>query len=41
MPWPSPSVPKNDFATDMTLEELALIFSTAETWADVTSRMAR
>jgi phosphate transport system substrate-binding protein len=32
---------ENDFATDMTLEELALIFSTAETWADVTSRMAR
>ena len=25
----------NDFATDVTLEELALIFSTAETWADV------
>ena len=26
---------ENDFATDVTLEELALIFSTAETWADV------
>jgi len=25
----------NDFATDVTLEELALLFSTAETWADV------
>ncbi|NJL92537.1 MAG: hypothetical protein HC915_01835 [Anaerolineae bacterium] len=25
----------NDFITDVTLEELALIFSTAETWADV------
>ncbi len=25
----------NDFATDVTLEELGLIFSTAETWADV------
>ena len=25
----------NDFATDVTLDELALIFSTAETWADV------
>ncbi|MCA9955636.1 MAG: PstS family phosphate ABC transporter substrate-binding protein, partial [Anaerolineales bacterium] len=25
----------NDFLTDVTLEELALIFSTAETWADV------
>jgi len=25
----------NDFATDVTLEELAAIFSTAETWADV------
>ncbi|MBN1995032.1 MAG: PstS family phosphate ABC transporter substrate-binding protein [Anaerolineae bacterium] len=27
----------NDFVTDVTLEELALIFSTAETWADVRS----
>jgi phosphate transport system substrate-binding protein len=26
---------ENDFITDVTLEELALIFSTAETWADV------
>jgi phosphate transport system substrate-binding protein len=26
---------ENDFAQDVTLEELALIFSTAETWADV------
>ena len=26
---------ENDFVTDVTLEELALIFSTAETWADV------
>jgi phosphate binding protein len=26
---------ENDFATDVTLEELALLFSTAETWADV------
>jgi len=26
---------ENDFATDITLEELALIFSTATTWADV------
>ena len=26
---------ENDFATDVTLEELALIFSTAATWADV------
>jgi phosphate transport system substrate-binding protein len=25
----------NDFATDVTLEELALLFSTAEAWADV------
>ena len=25
----------NDFVTDVTLEELALIFGTAETWADV------
>lgn len=25
----------NDFATDVTLEELALIFSSAETWSDV------
>ena len=25
----------NDFATDVTLEELALLFSTAETWGDV------
>ena len=29
--------PANDFATDVTMEELALIFSTAETWADVRS----
>jgi phosphate transport system substrate-binding protein len=28
---------ENDFVTDVTLEELALIFSTAETWADVRS----
>ncbi len=28
---------ENDFLTDVTLEELALIFSTAETWADVRS----
>ena len=27
----------NDFVTDVTLEELATIFSTAETWADVRS----
>lgn len=27
--------PANDFATDLTLEELALVFGTAETWADV------
>ena len=26
---------ENDFVTDVTLEELAMIFSTAETWADV------
>ncbi len=26
---------ENDFVTDVTLEELALIFSTAESWADV------
>jgi phosphate transport system substrate-binding protein len=26
---------ENDFLTDVTLEQLALIFSTAETWADV------
>ena len=26
---------ENDFATDVTLQELAIIFSTAETWADV------
>lgn len=26
---------ENDFATDVTLEELAAIFSTAETWADI------
>ena len=26
---------ENDFVTDVTFEELALIFSTAETWADV------
>ncbi len=26
---------ENDFVTDVTLEEVALIFSTAETWADV------
>lgn len=26
---------ENDFVTDVTLEELALIFSTAETWSDV------
>ncbi|MCY3832743.1 MAG: phosphate ABC transporter substrate-binding protein PstS family protein [Chloroflexi bacterium] len=26
---------ENDFATDVTLEELALIFSSAETWSDV------
>jgi phosphate transport system substrate-binding protein len=26
---------ENDFATDVTLEELALLFSTAETWQDV------
>ena len=26
---------ENDFATEMTLEEVALAFSTAETWADV------
>lgn len=25
----------NDFAADLTLEELAQVFSTAETWADV------
>ena len=28
---------ENDFVTDVTLEELALIFSTAETWSDVRS----
>ena len=28
---------ENDFATDVTMEELAAIFSTAETWADVRS----
>jgi phosphate transport system substrate-binding protein len=28
---------ENDFVTDVTLEELALIFSAAETWADVRS----
>ncbi len=27
--------PDNDFVTDLTLEQLALAFSTAETWADV------
>ena len=27
--------PANDFVTDLTLEQLALAFSTAETWADV------
>ncbi|MFO7661314.1 MAG: PstS family phosphate ABC transporter substrate-binding protein [Chloroflexota bacterium] len=27
--------PTNDFVTDLTLEQLALAFSTAETWADV------
>ncbi len=27
--------PANDFATDLTLEELAVAFSAAETWADV------
>ncbi|MBI3159750.1 MAG: PstS family phosphate ABC transporter substrate-binding protein [Chloroflexi bacterium] len=26
---------ENDFLTDLTMEELALVFSTAETWADV------
>ena len=26
---------ENDFATDLSLEQLALVFSTAETWADV------
>ena len=26
---------ENDFVTDVTMEQLALIFSTAETWADV------
>ncbi|MBE2222879.1 MAG: PstS family phosphate ABC transporter substrate-binding protein [Anaerolineae bacterium] len=26
---------ENDFVTDLTMDELALIFSTAETWADV------
>ena len=29
--------PANDFATDLTLEQLALAFSTAETWADAVS----
>ena len=29
--------PANDFATDVTLEELALLFSTAESWSDVRS----
>jgi len=29
----------NTFATDITLEELALIFSTAETWSDVRSEL--
>jgi phosphate transport system substrate-binding protein len=28
---------ENDFAADVTLDELALLFSTAETWADVRS----
>jgi phosphate transport system substrate-binding protein len=28
---------ENDFVTEVTMEELALIFSTAETWADVRS----
>lgn len=27
--------PENDFASELTLEELATVFSTAETWADV------
>jgi phosphate transport system substrate-binding protein len=27
--------PANDWATELTIEELALVFSTAETWADV------
>ncbi len=27
--------PENDWATDMTLEQLALVFSTAEKWSDV------
>jgi phosphate transport system substrate-binding protein len=35
MPSPSLSPAENDFVTDVTLEQLALIFSTAETWADV------
>lgn len=29
--------PSNTFATDLTFEELAVLFSTAETWADVRS----
>lgn len=27
--------PRNTFATDLTIDELAVLFSTAETWADV------
>src|SRR5690606_16543406 len=27
--------PANDWATDMTIEQLGLAFSTAETWADI------
>ena len=30
----------NDFLTEVTMEELAAIFSTAETWADVRGRLA-
>ena len=32
---PSPFPAANDFVSDVTLEELALIFSSAETWSDV------
>ena len=37
MHWPYLLAADNDFADDVTMEELAAIFSTAETWADVRS----
>ncbi len=35
MPWPWWSRTENDFLTDVTMDELALIFSTAQKWSDV------